>query len=57
MVISPGNEGQIVAKLKSRIGNERGAVLFLVAASMVAMLGFASLAIDVGNMMLIGFEL
>ncbi len=37
---------------KSQVRNERGAVLFLVAASMVVMLGFAALAVDVGNLLL-----
>ena len=41
---------------KSHVGNERGAVLFLVAASMIAILGFASLAIDVGNLMMVRTE-
>lgn len=39
-----------------QVGNERGAVLVLVAASMVVMLGFAALAVDVGNLMLVRTE-
>ncbi|MGW8282917.1 MAG: pilus assembly protein TadG-related protein [Gemmatimonadota bacterium] len=42
--------------LRSHFGNERGAVLVLVAASMVVMLGFAALAIDVGNLMMVRTE-
>ena len=56
MVGRPGTEEKIVQKLKSRISNERGAVLILVAASMVVIIGFASLAIDVGNLMLVRTE-
>jgi hypothetical protein len=37
---------------KKRIRDERGATLVLVAASMVALLGFAALAVDVGNLLL-----
>jgi hypothetical protein len=43
-------------RFKSWVGNERGAVLFLVAASMVAVLGMAALAVDVGNLMLVRTE-
>ena len=38
------------------VRNERGAVLVLVAASMVVMFGFAALAVDVGNLMLVRTE-
>ena len=34
---------------KRRLRDERGATLVLVAASMVALLGFAALAVDVGH--------
>ena len=36
---------------KARIQNERGAVLVLVAGTMIALLGFAALAVDVGFLM------
>lgn len=41
---------------KARIRNERGATLILVAGSMVALLGFAALAVDVGNLVTIRTE-
>jgi Flp pilus assembly protein TadG len=56
MVGRPGTKEKIVQNLSSRINNERGAVLILVAASMVVILGFASLSIDVGNLMLVRTE-
>ncbi len=41
---------------KARIRNERGAVIVLVAASMVVLLGIAALAVDVGNLLTIRTE-
>lgn len=52
MVSRPSPKECTVENLRSRVGNERGAVLILVAASMVVILGFASLAVDVGSLML-----
>jgi hypothetical protein len=46
----------MMKRFKAWVGNERGAVLFLVAASMIAMLGMAALAVDVGNLMLVRTE-
>ncbi len=45
-----------MSTIRSQVGNERGAVLVLVAASMVVMLGFAALAIDVGNLLMVRSE-
>ncbi len=41
---------------KARIRDETGAVLLLVAGTMVALLGFAALAVDVGNLLMIRTE-
>ena len=41
---------------KNVVSNERGATIALVAVSMVALLGFAALAVDVGNLLNIRTE-
>ena len=41
---------------RQRVSGERGATLVLVAATMVAVLGFSALAVDVGNLLMIRTE-